>query len=434
MSGMRAARVSSDPAEYVRAAEVLLRGLKTARVLAAMSPQLPEDLVEALVEVARRKGVELTLLIADLSGQWRFVSPAALDDLAQDRLKLVVLAGGVPRRLSGLVDHLPNSLWEIDRLIAEGELGIDVFVARVGAGDGSELTFGEMIGYSATALATVERIGLEVVPDEFRFDGTGGVDRGRAEIVLHRPIPSLSPAQSVHTGSADAEAIGRQVASLIPDGATVQLGLGAAPLSVIPALVTKADLGIHSGILPAALQPLQRQGVLTGSGKGLGKGRLVATGVFGGTPEGWGPEVLLRPVSETHSLRTLLAVGRLWSINSAFEIDLAGQVNAEYVHGARLASGGGQTDFVRAAHMSRDGAAVIVLPSRSRSDRSRLVRELRPDHLATTAGCDVDYVVTEHGVARLRGLTAGERRDALIEVAHPDDRAGLRIASDHSGG
>jgi 4-hydroxybutyrate CoA-transferase len=407
-----------------RAAESLLAGRRSARVLAAMSPQLPTELVAELVRVARVRNIELTLLVADLSGAWEFVDSTAVEDVAAGRLHLVGLAGGVPRRLSRLVDYLPNSLWEIDRLIATGELAVDIFVARVGAGVvPCEVTYGELIGYSESAMATAARVGFEVVLDTVRFDGAGGVRLDRADVVVvgtpNHDEPG-APAYSMET-----KGIARSVAGLVPDGATVQIGLGAVPLAVIPELIGKADLGVHSGILPAALQGLLRSGVLTGAGKEVDCGRVVATGVLGGAAGEWGPEVLLRPISYTHDPVRLLAFESLWAINSAFEVDLAGQVNAEFAGEHRVASGGGQVDFVRAAHASRQGAAVIVLPSRTRSGHPRIVPALRPGCPATTPGSDVDYVVTEYGVARLRGRTAAERRTELIAVAHPEDRAGL---------
>ncbi len=420
---------ATSPIDRRRAAESLLAGLRSARVLAAMSPQLPTELVAELVRVAQARNIELTLLIADLSGAWEFVDESAVDDVIAGRLHLVGLAGGVPRRLSSVVDYLPNSLWEIDRLIATGDLEVDIFVARVGTGAvPGEVTYGEMIGYSESALATAARAGFEVVPDGVRLDGAGGVRLDRADVITAgtpQRSESGAPAYSMETKS-----IARRVAALVPDQATVQIGLGAVPLAVIPELVGKADLGVHSGILPGGLQRLLRSGVLTGLAKERDRGRVVATGVLGGAVEDWGPEVLLRPIGSTHNPRTLLALERLWAINSAFEVDLAGQVNAEFVGGFRVASGGGQADFVRAAHVSRQGAAVIVLPSRSRSGHARIVPALRPGRPATTAGSDVDFVVTEHGTARLRGLTVEERRAALIAIAHPEDRVALAQLGD----
>jgi 4-hydroxybutyrate CoA-transferase len=126
----------------------------------------------------------------------------------------------------------------------------------------------------------------------------------------------------------------------------------------------------------------------------------------------------------------LRQVRALWAVNSAFEIDLAGQVNAEFVRGCRVASGGGQVDFLRAARLSPGGAAVLALPARTPHGRARIVARLAGAHLPTTTAADVDWVVTDHGAACLRGLTVDERAEALVALAHPDDRPGLRRSVD----
>lgn len=410
----------------VQAAQRLLAGRSSATVLAAMSPQLPHDLVTALVQVARARDVELTLLIADLTGAWAFLDPVALDDAVNGRLRLIALAGGVPAFLSGVVDYLPQSLWEVDRLIQSGDLAFDVFVARMSTTSRpGELSYGSMIGFSASALDTSAVAGFEVGPGGVEHHGAGGVSSKRADVVV--PVEASKPMVTrAEQTSAQSTMIARLVAPLIPDGSTLQIGLGAVPLAVIPELAGKSHLGLHSGILPGALQPLLAEGAITGARKTRDAGLHTATGLLGGTPELWGPDVLLRPVSETHDPRYLLDLEALWAVNSAFEIDLDGQVNAEYVAGRRVASGGGQGDFVRAAHASPGGASVLVLPSRSRSGHSRIVGRLAPGHVVTTSGNDIDFVVTEHGVARLQGATGKERAARLIAVAHPLDRPTLR--------
>jgi 4-hydroxybutyrate CoA-transferase len=196
---------------------------------------------------------------------------------------------------------------------------------------------------------------------------------------------------------------------------------------VIGALAGKRDLGLHSGMLPARIRGCLDGAAFTGAAKTYEPGLHVATGVLDPTAEpslAWGGNVRLAPISVTHSPRTLAALEHLWSINSAFELDLAGQVNAEFAAGARVASGGGQSDFMRAAHLSPGGAAVLALPSRSRDGSPRIVPRLATPHLTATAA-DLDYVVTEQGVAKLRGASACERAEALIAVAHPGDRAEL---------
>jgi acyl-CoA hydrolase len=136
--------------------------------------------------------------------------------------------------------------------------------------------------------------------------------------------------------------------------------------------------------------------------------------------------VTLRPLSQTHNPTTLARQRQLWAINSALEVDLSGQVNAEYVDGHRIASSGGQSDFVRAARLSEGGASVIALPSRTGKRLSRIVARLPERHRATSAAQDIDYVVTEFGAACLRSRTVRERAEALIGVAHPEVRDSLR--------
>jgi acyl-CoA hydrolase len=197
-------------------------------------------------------------------------------------------------------------------------------------------------------------------------------------------------------------------------------------------LAGKRALGLHSGILSQPLQDLLRAGVITGTSKTLDPGLHVATGVLDDGSDdarsNWGPGVTLQPVTLTHAPARLLRQERLWAVNSAFEVDLAGQPNAEFVGGLRIASGGGQADFVRAAHNSLGGAAVLALPARTSAGRSRIVAHLSPPHVPTSPGSDVDVVVTEYGAAHLRGKTARQRALALISIAHPEDRAILEQA------
>jgi acyl-CoA hydrolase len=138
--------------------------------------------------------------------------------------------------------------------------------------------------------------------------------------------------------------------------------------------------------------------------------------------------VLLLPLSQTHAPQILAAIPRFWAVNSAFEIDLTGQVNAEYVNGVRIAGAGGQADFFRGAHGGTQGRSVLALPARTTKGKPRIVPRLGPPGLSATPPAEVDYVVTEHGAAELQGRTARERALALIAVAHPDDRAALTQA------
>jgi 4-hydroxybutyrate CoA-transferase len=415
-----------DVQSLERAATTLLQGLERATLLAAMSPQLPVDLVRALIDHAGRNDVRLTLLVADLTGRWDFVGDAAMPQLHDGRLRPRLLAGGVPARLSAHVDQVAASMWDVDRMIARGDLAIDIFVARVSSGLApGYVSYGDMVGYSPAAVGTSARVGWEYVADAPRRPATPEVALDRALVIVDGGRYEAG-ARADSAVSADQHAVARRVARLVPDGATLQTGLGAIPGALFGELAGKQDLGVHSGILPGGLQDLIATGVVNGARKKDEPGRHVATGVLGGNPGAWGPDVLLEPLSRTHDPSRLLALDRLWAVNSAFEVDLWGQVNAEYVAGLRVASGGGQVDFMRAAHLSDTGAAVLALPSRTPRGEPRIVPRLPDRHLPTLSGADLDFVVTDQGVARLTGLSLTERALALIEVAHPDDRVALR--------
>lgn len=414
---------ASSASDYLRAADALIEGRSSVRVLAAMSPQQPTRLVAAVLHAARRRGVHVTLLVSDLTGRWAFLDESSMEEVRAGRLRLVAIAGAIPRAISAEIDYLPQSLWQIDRLIASQEVIVDVFLVRVTATD-TGASFGEMVGFSPTVLDTDARVGFELVHDrsapvapEVRLDRADAIVAGEWE-----PRSANNP-----RSSAAADRIGASTAALIPDGATLQLGLGTVPLAVLPQLTDRRDLGLHSGILPDAALPLVDAGVITGMRKTRDRGLHVATGVWGDRHGGWGQNASLRPLRFTHAPERLSAMDGLWALNSGFEVDLRGQVNAEFVDGVRIASGGGQTDFIRAANGSRSGgASVIMLPSQSRAGRPRIVDRLEAEHIATTSGNDVDYLITEYGVASLRGLSAHERAVRIASVAHPSDRARLQ--------
>ena len=410
---------SSLPSGHVRAAESMLLGRTSAAVLSAMGQGQPDSLLRALVAEARRRDVALTIYFADLSGRFSFLDEADEPDVRSGRLRLVSLAGAVHRRWSALTDYVPHSLWDIDRMLRRGDLPIDFVVAGLQvAGDGTTECYGDMVGYTPSALET----SAVAVFDILETPGPRGVgyscwpELRRADFILRGGAAPPRPVNAALTH--DQTMIGLQVASLIPDGSTLQLGLGGIAEAVVRALGTKRGLRLHSGILlPQALGLFR---------SGAANGLAVGTGIHGSQGPGsddWVGNAELRSLAETHDPTRLLALERLWSVNSALEVDLTGAVNAEFADGIRVASGGGQSDFVRAAHASAEGASVIALPARTNRGRSRIVRCIAVP--ATSAGQDVDFIVTEHGVASLRGKTAKEKALAVALIAHPDDRASL---------
>lgn len=425
-------RLLAVTADHWSAAQALLAGRSTATVLAAMSPQQPDALMRAFLLTSRRQGIHLTLMFADISGALAFLDEEAAADVDAGRLRLVSVAGAVPKRWSRRVDQLSYSLWDIDRLLRSGSIAVDIVLAKVRAGDRPhEASFGDMVGYTASALETSAKAVFEVQACEGigGFRGTPPLLRDRAEMVFHG-VESGGGRKGARASEDPAQLeIGRLVASLIPDEATMQLGLGAIPEVVAQRLAGKKSLGLHSGIFVPSLCELIANGTITGHAKSRDAGLHVATGILapgGAEAAHWGGATELKPVHQTHDPAALLSHHRLWAINSALEVDLGGQVNAEFADGLRIASGGGLADFAYAAHFNEGGASVIALPSQTRDGRSRLVARLGARTPPTLPGPLVDFVVTEHGVAPLRGLSIGERAQALIGIAHPAHRQALR--------
>lgn len=232
--------------------------------------------------------------------------------------------------------------------------------------------------------------------------------------------------------------VARQVAALVPDRATLQLGVGTLPAAVARALGSHRGLGVHSGVVSDVLVDLIERGVVTNEHKGRDAGRTVTGGLFGTGRLRHLADctdiIEMRSVEYTHDLRVASTLSSLHTINSAIEIDLSGQANAEVAGGRYLGAVGGQVDFVRAGLASPGGRSIIAFPSATPDGRhSRIVASLqgRP---VTTARSDVDVVVTEFGAAHLRGCSLRERARRLIGIAHPDHREALEQALHQNGG
>ncbi len=222
--------------------------------------------------------------------------------------------------------------------------------------------------------------------------------------------------------------IGAYVAELIPDGATLQLGIGAIPSATAELLTNKRDLGIHTEMFTDAIVDLVEAGVVTGDQKARNRGKLVATFLMGTsrlyTFVHDNPMVEMRPVDFTNDTHVIRSFQKMIAINSAIEVDLSGQVVADSI-GYKLYSGvGGQMDFMRGAALAIDGRAIIALPSTAGADgsTSRIAPHLREGGGVVTTRAHVRTVVTEWGVAELWGKSLRERAKALISIAHPDHR------------
>ena len=245
-------------------------------------------------------------------------------------------------------------------------------------------------------------------------------------------IPCSYPLQELvlpEPGEAEL-AIGRHCASLVSDGSTLQLGIGAIPDAVLRALGDKNDLGIHSEMFSNGVMELMKKGVITGRRKTLHRDKAIVTFIMG-TKELYdfvdqNEQVEFYPVDYVNSPLIIAKNERMISINSCLEVDLQGQVASETI-GMRQYSGiGGQVDFIRGASLAREGKAIIAMRSTAAGGTiSRIKPFLTKGAAVSTSRNDVDYIVTEYGVARLKGRTLQHRAQDLISIAHPDFRPAL---------
>lgn len=247
-----------------------------------------------------------------------------------------------------------------------------------------------------------------------------------ADPIPEIPLPAITDVE---------REIGRNCASLVKDGDTLQLGIGAIPDAVLMFLKDKKDLGIHTEMFSDGAMELVKAGVINGSRKTLHRGKLVATFLMGTRTlydfVDKNPDVEMFPVDYVNDPAIIGRNDNMVSINSCIEIDLMGQVNSESIGLKQFSGTGGQVDYVRGASVSKGGRSIMAMPSTAAKGKvSRIVPLLSEGAAVTTSRNDVDYVVTEYGIAKLKGRTLIQRAQALIEVAHPDFRDELRAEFD----
>lgn len=282
------------------------------------------------------------------------------------------------------------------------------------------------------ALAAVRTAGLVIAHVNDQMPRTLGdcfvhVDELDCIVEQSEPLPELPPAR---IGPVE-EAIGRHCASLVRDGDTLQLGIGAIPDAVLLSLGDKKNLGIHSEMISDGVVDLIEKGVVTCRSKTLDPGKCVVAFLIGSRRlydfVDDNPFIEMRPVDYVNDPNVIARQDNMVSINSCLQVDLLGQVCSEAVGTRQFSGVGGQVDFIRGAAMSRGGRAIIAMPSTAaKGSLSRIVAQHGAGAVITTSRNDVDTVVTEYGVAHLRGKTIRQRAQSLIAIAHPDFRAELR--------
>lgn len=319
-----------------------------------------------------------------------------------------------------------NTTYEVPRLF-HTTLKPDVALVTVTPPQDGIVSLGVSVDYGYEAVMTAKTV-IAQVNDQmpFTYGKPVPVDKITYFVEHSAPVIELKPP----TIGPVERAIGENCASLIKDGDTLQLGIGAIPDAVLLFLKDKKDLGIHSEMFSDGVVELVEAGVITNKAKTLHPGKFVANFLMG-TKRLYdfannNPDVLILPADYVNHPAVVAQNDNLVSINSCVQVDLMGQICAESIGPVQISGVGGQVDFVRGAALSRGGRSIIAIPSTAAKGKvSKIVANLDEGAVVTTSRTDVDYVVSEYGIAHLKGLSLRERSEALIKIAHPDFRERL---------
>ncbi|MEO6278214.1 acetyl-CoA hydrolase/transferase C-terminal domain-containing protein [Roseateles sp.] len=358
---------------------------------------------------------------------YAYIDPATVEHVRH----VAFFFGGATRAggQAGWIDFIPNHFSEIPAQIVSGLIPADAVFTLASPMDAhGYFSISLAADYTMAAISKARVVVIEVNPNvPFAFGNCHvHISQVTALVESEAPIlevalPMIGPVQ---------EAIGKFVAELIDDGSTLQIGYGGIPDAVVMQLTQKRDLGIHTEMLGDGILSLVDCGAVTNRRKNYLPGKMVATFALGSAKlyrfMDRNPGLEIHPVDYTNDPALAGLNDKLVSINASLQIDLLGQCGSESLAHTPYSGTGGQTDFVRAANRSRGGKAIIVLPSTAKNGAiSRIVTSLSPGTHVSTSKNDVNYVVTEYGVAQLRGKSLKQRAQELIAIAHPDFRLEL---------
>ncbi len=330
---------------------------------------------------------------------------------------------------AGLLDILPCHYSQLPGLIQSGRLKIDVLMLQLAPADqDGHYSFGIAHEFLIQAMDAARVVIAEVNDQAPWTYGERPVREADLDYIVRT---SRAPLELVQPQPGEAElAIARHVAGLIEDGATLQFGLGAMPEAILGALADRRDLGIHSGTIGDKVAELTRAGAITNARKSIDRG-LTVTGMMMGSKRlhdfaHRNPDVRFRSTTYVHNADVLSQIDRFVALNTAIEVDLSGQINAEVANGLYIGAVGGALDFLRAANRSNGGLPVVALAStagRAEKRASRIVSKLSGP--VSTPRSDAGIIATEYGIADLRGMGLSERIRRMLAIAHPDFRERL---------
>ena len=346
-------------------------------------------------------------------------------------------SGGARKAINaGYADYIPNYYRDIPKIIREN-YEYDAFCISVSPMDShGYFSLATTCSYSEAMISKAKRIYVEVNKMQPRAVCNTQLHVSMVDAIVENshPMPVLPGAKLDETSIT----IGNIIAEQIPDGACIQLGIGSIPDATGMALKTKHDLGIHTEMFTDSMVELIECGAVNNSRKQIHPGKTVTTFAFGSQRIydyiNDNPAIMILPVDYVNDPNVICRNDNMISINAAIEVDLLGQVCAESVGTKHMSGSGGQVDYVRGACQSRGGKSFIAFASTAKGGTiSKICPTLAAGAVVTTSKNDVDYVVTEYGLAHLRGKSLGERAKQLIAIAHPDFRDQLTFEAKKRG-
>jgi acyl-CoA hydrolase len=385
----------------------------------------PSTLVEALIAQGAGIGNLSAFIASSFSGAFTLESAEAFTLSSMGAI-------GALRSMTkaGKLSIIPCHVGQIGVMIEAGIIPCDVAMIQVSPADAAGNHSLGLISDHVLAAVAKARLVIAEVNDQLPFTFGLSIPASKIDVAVHtsRPPVEVLPAK---IGETD-KAIAGHAAQYIEDGSVLQVGVGAVPDAIMGLLKDRKDLGVHSGMLGDGVVELAEAGVLTNARKEFDMGVSVAGALIGSRRLfdycDRNPAVAMQGANYTHNEAVLTRLSRLVTINSALEVDLTGQVNAEASGSAYMGGTGGQVDYVRAGSRSPGGHSIIALSATAKGGAiSKIVSRLNGP--VTTARAEVDIIVTEFGAAELKGQSLAERTRRLTAIAHPDFREELDRAA-----
>ncbi|EAR02362.1 acetyl-CoA hydrolase/transferase family protein [Maribacter sp. HTCC2170] len=400
------------------------------RIFVQGAAMTPNTLVNALCEQRYKELEDVEVVSIHTDGEVKYAIPPYSQAF---KINSCFVGGNVRKAVNtNQGDYIPIFLSEIGLLFRRNVLPLDVAIVQVSPPDRHGFcSLGVSVDVVLPAIQTAKKVIAQVNPHVPRTHGDGIIHVRNIDFAIDvdDPIHTYNPTELTETD----ELIGRHVAELIEDGATLQLGIGNIPNAVLNNLGNHKRLGVHTEMFSDGLLPLVEKGIVTGEDKIMNV-RKIVTSFAAGSQDLYdfindNPLVQFKEAAYTNDTAVIRRNPKVTAINSAIEIDLTGQICADSIGYRHFSGVGGQMDFIRGARLSEGGKPIFALSSQTGRGVSKITSHLREGAGVTTTRAHVNYIATEYGVVSLFGKNLHQRAKALISIAHPDHREALEKAA-----